>query len=348
MSTSTQEKQAVVRKKSSRIYFLLFIGLIIAFFIAFWLLFPLNQSTPITSVEQKLQSQIDSLNLQMSQLTQQLAELPPPPPPISIAPLATRLDEFSAQQQEIEQQLTTLTQQIPAPQPLHDQEWKLAEIRYLLTIAQHRLQLMDDIQGTLAALMAASERLSRLNHLLLLPVRAQLFIDIKQLQTFIAPDIEGLAVKLAQYGAQIDDLPLLQNTYQKSVALTTAPQTPEPLDTQASWQQTVWQELKQLIVIRYNEEAASGFLTPNQQQFIQQSLYLKLEIARAFLLRRDSENFNAAIEGLQEWLNRYYDKNNPAVQVFQQDLIHMQTIDLTPPLPDISQSLKLLQNLSHL
>jgi uncharacterized protein HemX len=50
---------------------------------------------------------------------------------------------------------------------------------------------------------------------------------------------------------------------------------------------------------------------------------------------------------VQEWLNRYYDKNSSAVQVLQQDLMKMQTIDLTPPLPDISQSLELLQGLTH-
>jgi uroporphyrin-3 C-methyltransferase len=320
------------------------------FLIAWFFLVSFDNSKETLLVEQKLQSQIDSLNAQLTQLKQQVADLPSPQPPISIAPLTNRVDELSDQQQQIEQDITALAQQIPSPQPLHDEDWKLAEIRYLLTIAQHRLQLMDDIQGALAALTAADNRLSRFNHLLLLPVRSQLFKEIKQLQTFVAPDIEGLVVKLAQYGAQIDELPLLQNTYQKSVALTTVPQTSElgeDNESEESWQQTIWKELKQLVVIRHNEEAETGFLTPKQQQFIKQSLYLKLEIARAFLLRRDSDNFTSALQVVQEWLNRYYDKNSSAVQVLQQDLMKMQTIDLTPPLPDISQSLELLQGLTH-
>lgn len=353
MSTQeTQQSTTLPSKKNRKVYFLVFIGLIMVFLIALFFLVPFDKSKETRLVEQKLQSQIDSLNAQLIQLKQQVADFPSPPPPISIAPLTNRVDELSEQQQQIAQDITALSQQIPPPQPLHDEDWKLAEIRYLLTIAQHRLQLMDDIQGALAALTAADNRLSRFNHLLLLPVRSQLFKEIKQLQTFVAPDIEGFAVKLAQYGAQIDDLPLLQNTYQKSVALTTVPSEPveeneKENEPEESWQQTIWKELKQLVVIRHNEEAKTGFLTPKQQQFIKQSLYLKLEIARAFLLRRDSENFTAALQVVQEWLNRYYDKNSPAVQVLQQDLMKMQTIDLTPPLPDISQSLQLLQGLTH-
>jgi uroporphyrin-3 C-methyltransferase len=184
----------------------------------------------------------------------------------------------------------------------------------------------------------ADERLKNLNKPILFQVRTELLEKIQRLRELKRPDIAGLALRLAQ--AQTEKLALLQGTRE---SYTPPISNSEESSEEQEWQKILWNEIKQLVVIRYSNEAEKGFFNPKQRSIIAQILQMKLENARFFLLRHDNQNFTASIQAVREWLKRFYDNNDNKVKILQTDLAAMETIVLNPPLPELSH---LLQSLS--
>ena len=310
-------------KKHRLWFFFLFLLLLLGGTIV--LSYPVWQQ--FTHLEQTLQEEIQQLSEQVARIEKSQENQTP-------------LKALEARINEQELALNKLIQQI-AQQPQNDDDWKIAEINYLITIAHQRLQLVQDSQGALAALRMADESLQSLNKPELLKVRTELLKDIRRLRELKLPDITGLALRLAQAQTQVDKLPLLQGTresYTPPDSLSESGKSSEELE----WQQVFWREIRRLFVIRYNNKAEKGFLSPKQRSIIAQILQMKLENARFFLLRHDGQNFTASIQAVREWLQRYYDQNDEQVKTLQTDLAEMATIVLNPPLPGLSNLLKSL------
>lgn len=263
-------------------------------------------------------------------------------------------------QLELQQQVNTLEQQQQALQKAYTQlynkqrrtgdadDWSAAEVGYLLRIAQQRLSLGQDVEAALSALRAADQRLRHAGALFL-PVREQLTHDIQQLQSVEMPDIEGMALALAGYAKRTETLPLLQGKGHQQ-PLQPQAETEQAPTADTSWPavaDTLWSELRKLVVIRYNDSADTGLLSPPQRAFLRDNLRLKLATARLLLLNRDTEQFRLEIKSLLTWLQRYYDVQDKAVDAMRTDLQRMQTVALQPELPDVSQSLAVLQPLNR-
>jgi uroporphyrin-3 C-methyltransferase len=300
----------------------------------------------VTNSQRELQQQITALKSDVKKLqtdfqalfSQEEQEQVP-------SDLEAQIKALSAQVQHLDRNQTTLFNRIQQPQP-RAEDWVLAETTYLLTLANHRLLLAQEVEGALAALQKADDNLRPLTQPAVLAVKTQLAEEIKQLRAVERPDLAGIAVRLARFAAEAEKLPLLQGTHQIETA-------PAPSQTRGhsieNWQDLVaviWGQLKPLVVLRYSTDADTGLLSPEQRHFVMQSLRLKLEMARLALLRRDTQNFATAIQAVHHWLERYYDQNNNEVKSLRQELANIQKMELTPQLPDITGSLKLLQRLS--
>jgi len=314
----TTEQTNPKPKKHRLFFFFLFLTLLLGGTIV--LSYPFWQQ--VNNLEQTLQKEVEQLTTQVARLEKAQENQAP------LQELETRINK-----QELA--LNTLIRQI-AEQPQNDDDWKIAEIDYLITIAHHRLQLVQDSQGALAALITADQRLQDLNKPELLKVRTELLKEIQRLRELKRPDITRLALRLAQ--AQTDKLPLLQGTRESYTPTNSS----DSEESSQEWQQVLLEEMKRLVVIRYNNEAEKGFFNPKQRSIIAQILQMKLENARFFLLRLDSQNFTTSIQAVREWLKSYYDQNDEKVKTLETDLAKMEKIVLNPPLPELSNLLKSL------
>jgi uroporphyrin-III C-methyltransferase len=348
MSTETEVETVVTQpppepktvqpktKKHRFLWFFLFLILLLGGTII--LGYPLGQR--FEQSQKALQEEVNLLNTQVEALETALQAAQSEDIHTPLNRLQALFNTLSEKQQELDTQVTYLVRQLEQ-QPHNNEEWKLAEIQYLLKIALQRLQLAYDPESALAALKAADQRLQYLNKPTLFQLRTQLLEDIKRLEAIERPDTEGLVVSLSQSIAQADQLPLLKAHDEQAETAIEESESSETLSWQAQW----WEKLKEFIVIRYNTEAEKGFLNPGQKALVVQILHLRLENVRFFLLRHDTQNFSASITAVLDWLKRYYDQNDKSVQSLQKDLRGMQKTDLNPPLPDISGSFTLLQNM---
>jgi uroporphyrin-3 C-methyltransferase len=220
-------------------------------------------------------------------------------------------------------------------------DWMLKEIEQLLIIASHKLALEADVASALAAMQAVDNRLRQAAGQQLLELRKQLASDMNVLRSVNQADIPGMSIYLADIVSRVDSLPLQQpdiaaqdssdNILKESTA-TTSPWWARFLD-------TIWQELKGLVVISTDSNKAAYALLPEQRYFLYQNLGLQLQIARLFMLRRDTENFRQSIEIINKWLQSYFDQADSSVNNIMESLALMAQTELAPVIPDINASL---------
>lgn len=334
---SSPVSQPPKKSKTKYIILILLIFIIIGGFVSYQMWDNLQQAKQSVAEQTKIAA------LQMQQLEQKLQQLQRDVE--QQVNYQQRLQQVETQQQQLTSAYKTLYQRVRKSGDAED--WSLAEINYLLQVAQQRLRLEHDIETALLALKSADERLQKAGPLFL-AVREQLTKDIQILSQLKIPDLSGMILKLGQFSNQAANLPLLQGlqglpTEEKVVSQKS--DKPHAND----WSdigEAVWQELQKLVIIRRNNQLENGLLSLEQRSLIADILRLKLENAKTLLLAKKTTLFHQELKDIGSWLERYYDQQNTQVSNLFMELKNMQQIQLIPTIPDMSQTLITLQKIS--
>lgn len=284
----------------------------------------------LTDQDNQLAGQTEAMRQEMRRLTEQLERAESQLSNV----ITSDLEELQIQQQTIEDLLDTLRDKVER----NAQSWATTEVIYLLRLANDRLHLDGDLLTTLAALESADQRLQDFDDPSLFEVRRLLTGEITALRAIDNPDITGIALKLGALGDGVERLPFPHT-----------PSTGESVPVAGAsegWRgvmHDLWQALKQLVVIKHKDQAEQALLTPDEQYVLQQNLHLTLESARAAAIRRNTVLFHDSLRRARDWIALYYDRDAAATQTTLNELARLQEINLSPALPDISGSLRLLE-----
>lgn len=248
-------------------------------------------------------------------------------------------------QQGLEDALGVLRAQVGSSQ----NDWVLAEVQYLLQVANQRIQLDHDPVTASAALSSADRRLQTLADPGFNGVREEIARELTALQAVAQPDLAGIALTLETLAGQVDQLPLKD----AQVRHVTGTQ-----DTDATQEQTandwlrlprlIWQELRSLVVVRRNTTPIGPLLAPEQQFFLYANLRLQLNSARLAALQGETASYRASLKTADTWLGDYFEADAPQVVAARAELERLAAADLRPQLPDLSASLRLLRQQMHL
>lgn len=213
-------------------------------------------------------------------------------------------------------------------------EWALAEIEQMLTLASQQLQLAGNVQAALLALRTAEGRLARPDRPQFNALRRVLNRDIERLKAAPNVDITGMALRLDQLIAGVDALPL--HFDQRMASAPGAARAVAHAQADAVWVRVlneVWNEMKQLVRIRIIGEPDAVLLPPEQSYFLRQNLQLRLLDARQALLARDPERFRTDLETARAWIARYYDTRAKLTAAALASLKQLAagSIDVDPP-----------------
>jgi len=214
-------------------------------------------------------------------------------------------------------------------------EWVVAEIEQILTIASQQLQLTGNVQVALSALRAADARLTRSGRSQFLPLRKVFARDIERLNTTPGLDVPGLAAKLDQLIAGVDSLPLVQEA---------RPRVPAPAKREADglWERLVAElvgELKQLVRIENMEGSDPALLSPPHEFFLRENLKLRLLNARLALLARDETAYRGDVKLATSWLERYFDTRSRPAAAMAATLKQLGSDSIGVSFPTIGESL---------
>lgn len=220
-------------------------------------------------------------------------------------------------------------------------DWLLSEVGHAIALASQELQLAGNVPSAISALQAVDARLAAFDRPELIGVKKSVAHDLEALKALPFLDTIGLSAKIDSLNQGVDTLPL-------AVDIQRTPAAVPPMDRKAHfWSQLVSeisQSLGELVRIRRIDKPEAILLTPDQAFQLRENLKLRLLDARVALLQRNAVPFNADMAALETYINRYYDLNAPATRQWLALLAELKSAPINAALPDLSDSLKAVNN----
>ena len=244
-----------------------------------------------------------------------------------------QLSALSRRSQELESKLQSLT-------TVDRRDWLLAEVEYLLRLANQRAQLSHDPRAAAQLLSSADAILRELDDTALHAVRADLAKEMSALQNSADIDIEGVYLTLQGLASEAAKLHLYQApTYTLE----------ESDEVSGEWQQRLqsgldnaWAKLRSYIRIRHHDKNFEAQLAPEQEAALRMSLRLMFEQAQMALLANRPLLYQRALDKAAAWLQEYYQLDDHREGLLKQ-ISTVRDMPVSPEIADISGSLRSLK-----
>lgn len=228
-------------------------------------------------------------------------------------------------------------------------DWSLGEVHFLLQTAVQRFNLKQDKQGAIAAFKLADTLLVERGSLALLPVRKQISQDIAAINQYATVDVSALSQQINSLLTQLKPVAVNIEANARAIELLPTINNGEPSNTVESKKPTkdslvtrVKKTINDAVVIRKYNQPILTEMDIEAKERIYQLLSLRLETLRMMLLQSDDANYHQQIERIKTLILNYYPEEQN--QIVQKQLDQLNTVNLLPDLPDISRSLKLLED----
>lgn len=223
-------------------------------------------------------------------------------------------------------------------------DWLLAEAEYLIKLASHRLLLEQDVKTAIVAMEGANARLADVGDPSLLKVRKQINKDIQKLKSVPTIDVAGISLTLSGLIQSVSKLPL-QVPDPDSIRERIKERTPEKrqVDSLKSFFTALWEDLKNLVVIRKHDSPVQAMLTSDQQFFLVQNLQLRLEQARLALLQGETGVYQERLKEMEKWIPQYFDSTHELTKSTIDTIAQLRKQDITPELPELTRSYEKLE-----
>lgn len=255
------------------------------------------------------------------------------------------IDSAIAQQQSrlesTEQSLIESLNRVANQAPPTQEEWKVAELEYLLRIANHRVLMEKDADGALRLLQTADAMLAELDDFGMHEVRAQLAEEILSLKRLGQNDVQGLFLRLEAVKRNLSGLPLdvpeyLQAAPAESVAIA------EEQAGQRSPLAALAEAMGTYFKVRELRTELKPLLAPEEVTYLEMNLRLMVEQAQLAALRGEADIFEQSIDNAIDWLNEHLDAQAPEVSALVSELTAVRQISVVREMPDITGSLRAL------
>ena len=287
------------------------------------------------------QSNVEQLSQQLSQ-TQQLAaqsaELKQFLQSEALI-IKAKFAVIESAQQELTDTITTVQENQQLGSAELQWKWAIAELQYLLTVANQRLLLANDIDGAQHALRLADERAEAMDDFRLHSLRALLAEEQMALAAVAKLDVAGMVLHLQSALNNVDALqiwmgPAVAQQQDIDNGVAGADNWPQALT-------NAWTEIKSMVIIRHKQDGTAAVLVPEQRYFLYQNLRLQLESARFALLSGEAPMFTSSMTAAVNWLEQYFIGDEKDAM---SSLLHaMQQHTIQTKLPNISASLTWLK-----
>ncbi len=250
------------------------------------------------------------------------------------------LEEQTARLQALEAQLGEQRGELAKLSDGDQESWLLAEVEYLLRLANQRLLMTADAASARGLLQSADTLLRQLEDVSLHPVRRAVAADIAALRALPEIDIEGLYLRLSALVDQVAGLVIFELPEREA-----GPTAVEADD----WQQRLrqgyeeaLQTLSRYVTVRRREMPFEALIDPQWEALLRQNLVMLLQQAQVALLSGNQSLYHASLQRAQRWLTEYYTADEVATTAAARELDDLAAQAIAAELPDISRSLQAL------
>ena len=219
-------------------------------------------------------------------------------------------------------------------------DWVLAEVHYLLNLAQFNVQFRHNIPVTIQLLTAADHRLQSINDPTFLALRKAMAADRQRLRSTMVVDVPGLLVKIQALSKSVSQLPLLPpGVITATPSAVAAPQKTEETSQgwRGAWQKTV-KQLRGLIIIEKDNGLSAEALVPIQHGYDNlyvQTLLTQLQWA---VLQGDDGFYQATLQNIEGYVAAHYLQSSEAIEGLHKTLADLRTVHVNQAYPDIKET----------
>lgn len=236
--------------------------------------------------------------------------------------------------------LTVQQQSVTQSQPVVIQDWSLEEVHFLIQTANQIFSLKQDKDGAIKAFNLADKLLIKNAETELLPLRKQISNDIALIKQYKPADTVALSNKIDQLLAQLK--PVYKST-QQEVKPKELSEIKAQKGVSESLVNRVKKTLNEAVVVKKFDKPIQEEMDDLTKDNLYQLLSLRLETLRLMLLQGKDENYHKQIARLKTLLKRYYSPTKYAL--YEKSLDELDAVNLSPKVPDVSASLKLLETI---
>ncbi|TNH05091.1 HemX protein [Testudinibacter sp. TR-2022] len=280
-----------------------------------------SSSTPeaaLSELNATINAQLNALQNQQESAQQQTQN--------DIKQLISDLNLQKAENSELRNQLNKLTFDNKA----EPNDWLMSEADFLLTNAQRKLVLDNDIDTVVSLLQEANQTLQKVSGSQAVAVRTAISHDLNQLQNLNEVDQDLIMSQLSLLVSQVDNLKVLALNPNRS-------NNSEVSDSINDWQSNLEKSassfLDHFIRISKKEEDRPELLAPNQDIYLRENIRLSLLTALSAVPRQQNEVYKQSLNSVATWLRSYFDTDDFSVQQFLQqvDQLKEQSIYIDAP-----------------
>lgn len=255
--------------------------------------------------------------------------------------LTTRLDALNALPKQV-QDLSSAVEDLHGRTEGPQRAWSRAEALFLMEIAQRSLVLDRDVATAIVALESADSRLASVRDPALTAVRQQLATDLQSLRNARVPDRTGLLTRLEAAEGQVTRIPIrglpaVERESRRETAL--------PEGWLARARAMISEAFASLLRVRRVDERGGMIVTADEEMVRREHLQLLLFTARSAVARHDQAAYRSALSAARRWLGDYFDVHDQAAQALLNEIQLLESVEIDPRLPNISQSAERLQRL---
>jgi uroporphyrin-III C-methyltransferase len=244
------------------------------------------------------------------------------------------VNQLQSQQQQLKTRVDQLQNKlnlIASTNQLNQQA--VREAGYFVHMANLHLMISHDITTAINLLQLAIQQLDRSSTAIALHLKRFIAKDISHLEKSRTFDIAQLLAQLNQLNNSIQQLPAFPT---KSLITSTPEKATTP-----SWRKKLGaslQGLKQLIIIRHNQQPIKPLLSPEQLQFLKQNIQLKIAAAEWAVLHQNTLVYQQSLKIIRQWLNENYSNQAAAADPLK-TIDTLRAININPVLPDLTSTL---------
>jgi uroporphyrin-3 C-methyltransferase len=218
--------------------------------------------------------------------------------------------------------------------------WLVAEAQYLLRLANQRLVMAGDVAAAQLLLGSADNILRELGDIGLHDVRGAVAADLAAVRAVPKVDVEGIYLRLSALIEQADKLVIFELPEKEA----------QPArEVEDDWQQRLQRgyeeaatKLSDYIVIRRRDVPMEALMDPQWEGLVRQNLRMLLEQAQVALLSGNQTLYRESLERSQHWVKQFFDSDEAASRAMAQEISQLQGLTVAVELPDISRSLRAL------
>ena len=226
------------------------------------------------------------------------------------------------------------------------EDWLLAEVEYLIRLANQRVLMERDVSGALSLLSSADEIVEQTSGIAAYELRESLAYDIANLKAVSDLDTDGIFLSLSAMASQVTELRRKQPEL--------SPPTQIQIDNgeaQNSYQQflslvnNIFGRVLNSVDYRRDGVAITPLLPPKEEYYLRQNLILKFEMAQLALLRNDQPVYHTSLSEAKLWIVKHFVETDPRTVALVTALDQLVEVEVDRSLPNISGSLRAVRGL---